>query len=65
MSAYEVAVVIATKDRPELLQERALRSVFEQSVLPSYLVVVDDSSEEVQVINRRIIESVPSDILVS
>ena len=63
MSAYEVAVVIATKDRPELLQERALRSVFEQSVLPSYLVVVDDSSEEVQVINRRIIESVPSDII--
>ena len=62
MRARKVAVVIATKDRPELLKDRALRSVFEQSVLPHYLVVVDDSSEATQEINRCIIESLPSDI---
>ncbi|MFH1465071.1 MAG: methyltransferase domain-containing protein [Pseudomonadota bacterium] len=39
----QVAVLIATRNRPELLATRALSSVAEQDRLPDVLVVVDDS----------------------
>ena len=43
-----VAVLIATKNRPSLLKERALACVFNQSRSPNYLIVVDDSHESIQ-----------------
>lgn len=43
MNEQKVAVVIATKNRPTLLQQRAISSVLNQSKKPDYLVIVDDS----------------------
>ncbi len=55
--AFEVAVVIATKDRSAELANRALRSVVEQTRRPDYLVVVDDSDRRYRPSNRRIVAS--------
>ncbi|MDE0174258.1 MAG: glycosyltransferase [Defluviicoccus sp.] len=41
-----VAVLVATADRPALLERRALPSIASQSLLPSRVVVVDDSGSE-------------------
>lgn len=53
--ALPIAVVIATKDRPELLFARALASVLGQTRGPAHLVVVDDSSVEVRSQNRGLV----------
>lgn len=58
MPSPKVAVVIATKDRPQLLSERALSSVLAQTLQPDYLVVVDDSSAHYRPINREFVTSV-------
>jgi glycosyltransferase involved in cell wall biosynthesis len=60
LNTRQVAVIIATKDRPNLLKHRALNSVLKQSRLPYYLIVVDDSSEPIQPQNRSIVESLGS-----
>ena len=43
---HDVVVLVATKDRRELLFERALPSVFQQTLPPLRIVVVDDSHDE-------------------
>jgi len=53
----QVAVIIATKNRPSLLKERALASAFNQSRSPNYLIVVDDSHENIQQQNKTIVSS--------
>ncbi|WDP92399.1 MAG: glycosyltransferase [Desulfobacter sp.] len=58
MNTAQIAVIIATKNRPILLK-RALRSVFKQSRSPKYLIVVDDSPEQAQQHNRLLVESFP------
>ncbi|WP_273860280.1 glycosyltransferase family 2 protein [Photobacterium sp. GSS17] len=60
MNVPQVAVIIATKNRPNLLKQRALKSVLKQTRLPNFLIVVDDSSEQTQQKNRLIVESLPS-----
>lgn len=60
LNTRQVAVIIATKNRPNLLKHRALNSVLKQSRLPCYLIVVDDSSEPIQLQNRSIVESLRS-----
>jgi glycosyltransferase involved in cell wall biosynthesis len=52
-----IAVVIATRDRPHLLSERALSSVVAQTRSPENLIVADDSSPEVRTANREIVEA--------
>ena len=42
-SRGELVVLVATADRPRLLINRALRSVYSQSVVPDRIIVVDDS----------------------
>jgi len=49
----QVAVVIATKDRPRLLCERALRAVASQTRIPDMLVVVDDSEVDARSANAE------------
>ena len=51
----KIAVVIATHNRPFELANRSLRSVSEQTVLPDYLVVVDDSDPKYQDQNHSIL----------
>ena len=60
LSTTQVAVIIATKNRPDLLKQRALDSVLKQSKSPKYLIVVDDSSEQAKQQNRLIVESLSS-----
>lgn len=53
-----IAVLIATRDRPELLASRAIPSVVAQTRRPDLLVVVDDSNASpVQERDRRNVES--------
>ena len=54
--ASGIAVVVATRDRPRLLSERALSSVTSQTRAPEHLIVVDDSSPDVRATNREIVE---------
>ena len=59
MENYQVTlfVLIATCDRPELLRNRCLPSIFNQSIQPSKIVVVDDSRfEKNRLRNQRIID---------
>jgi len=60
LSTPEIAVIIATKNRPNLLKNRALSSVLTQSQPPSYIIVVDDSSGDIQDENKSIVDSLPS-----
>ena len=60
LNAPQVAVIIATKNRPNLLKQRAINSVLNQTISPSYIIVVDDSPEQIQCQNRMIVESIPS-----
>lgn len=53
----QVAVIIATKNRPSFLKDRALSSVFNQSKAPDYLIVVDDSPDNIQQQNKAIVSS--------
>lgn len=57
LNTAQIAVIIATQNRPELLKQRALHSVLEQSKSPNYLIVVDDSTEQTQQHNKLIVES--------
>jgi asparagine synthase (glutamine-hydrolysing) len=41
-----IAVIIATKNRPELLGQRSLKSVFAQTLQPNCILVVDDSDNK-------------------
>jgi GT2 family glycosyltransferase len=52
---FEIAVIVATKDRSAELANRALRSVAGQTRCPDYLVVVDDSDRRHRPANRRIV----------
>jgi len=45
-SDMEIAAVVATHNRADLLAERALASVAGQSRRPDFLIVVDDSDED-------------------
>ena len=56
--AFKIAVVIATKNRSEILVDRALRSVVEQTHRPDHLVVVDDSDQERHPRNKSLVESI-------
>ena len=63
-------VVIATKNRPELLKKRSLKSVFEQSSnIISEVIVIHDYDEEYIEKNRRIVndfsKSVKSTFLIN
>jgi len=60
LSTPEVAVIIATKNRPNLLKNRSLSSVLTQSKPPSYIIVVDDSSGDIRDENKSIVDSFPS-----
>jgi uncharacterized protein (TIGR00725 family) len=52
-----VAVIVATKSRPSLLQ-RAIQSIFDQTRLPDTLVIVDDSRCNIDCeTNRSLIQS--------
>lgn len=53
----QIAVVIATKNRLQLLSERAVPSVLAQTHSPSRLLVVDDSDSEVRVANAGFVRS--------
>ncbi len=56
--SFSIAVVIATKNHPELLSKSALPSVISQTLRPEYLVVVDDSSPDYQQQNHYTVESI-------
>jgi len=56
-SRPRIAVVIATRNRSPELANRSLRSVVEQTLLPDYLIVVDDSDRRYRPDNRRIVAS--------
>tara|TARA_R110002051_G_scaffold92498_1_gene162202 strand:+ start:35391 stop:35777 length:387 start_codon:yes stop_codon:yes gene_type:complete len=60
VNSPQIAVIIATKNRPNLLKKRAINSVLNQSLSPSYIIVVDDSADQNQCQNRLIVESIPS-----
>lgn len=50
-----IVVLITTFNRPELLDERALESVYNQSLHPKQIVVVDNSdSERTRALNRNL-----------
>jgi glycosyltransferase involved in cell wall biosynthesis len=53
----QCAVVIATKNRLELLSQRAIPSIFKQTRQPDFLIVVDDSDSDVRSANQAIINS--------
>jgi len=57
--AWQVAAIIATKNRTDLLKKRALHSILKQSRTPDFLIVVDDSSKEIQQQNKYAVESLP------
>lgn len=51
-----VAVIVATKNRSELLAKRSLLSIENQTVEPDYLIVCDDSSTEHCINNKSIVQ---------
>jgi GT2 family glycosyltransferase len=53
----QAAVVIATKNRLQLLSERAIPSLLAQTRPPSKLIVVDDSDAELRAANGSFIQS--------
>ena len=50
-----IAAVIATYNRPELLANRALPSVAQQTRPPDYLIVVDDSDGDLRRANAHVV----------
>lgn len=58
----EVVVVIATKNRPELLENRSLKSVLEQSSIISEVIVIHDYDEEYIEENKRIVNDLNKSI---
>ena len=55
----QVAVVVATKNRPDALANRAIRSIVAQTHPPDFLIVADDSDRRFREDNRRIVTSAP------
>lgn len=53
----EIAAVVATHNRADLLAERALASVAGQSRRPDFLIVVDDSDEGKRPRNAKIVDA--------
>ncbi|WMP19031.1 glycosyltransferase family 2 protein [Thiothrix lacustris] len=51
----QLAVLVATKNRPNLLAERALPAIINQSRCPDFLVVVDDSDPKYQQQNQQLL----------
>jgi len=58
LKSPDVVVVIATKNRPQMLETRAIQSVIYQSFRPSGIVIVDDSDEVHRSQNRAIVERI-------
>ncbi|MBU1239997.1 glycosyltransferase [Myxococcota bacterium] len=54
-SHLQVAVLIATCNRPTFLANRALPSVVKQTLCPDYVIVVDDSEHRFRAQNRQIV----------
>ncbi|MBI2898502.1 MAG: methyltransferase domain-containing protein [Deltaproteobacteria bacterium] len=54
-----VAAVVATKDRPAALANRALKSIAAQTWAPDFLIVADDSDRRHRDDNRRIVNDAP------
>ncbi len=52
-----IATIIATCNRPKLLQNRALKSVQLQVRKPDYLIVVDDSDRKLKPLNEEIVSN--------
>ena len=50
-----IAAVVATHNRPELLEKRSLASIVLQTRPPDYLIVVDDSDMEIRSDNAEIV----------
>ena len=65
----EIIVLIATKNRPNLLENRSLKSVINQSSIIKEVIIVDDSDEHYFKENERIVndlnESLKSTYLVN
>ena len=55
-----VAAVVATCNRPQLLAERSLASVKNQTRRPDLVVVVDDSDQDMRSRNRAAIPAIPT-----
>jgi glycosyltransferase involved in cell wall biosynthesis len=58
LNSPDIVVVIATKNRPLLLEKRAIQSVINQTLLPSGVVIVDDSEDVHRSQNRAIVERI-------
>ena len=57
-SKFQIGVIVATCDRPELLSKRSIPSIMEQSQPPDFLIVVDDSRLEENIkLNEHYISS--------
>jgi len=52
-----VVVIIATKNRPNLLEKRSLKSVLEQTSIIEEVIVIDDSDKEFLEENKRIVDN--------
>ena len=61
-SKFQIGVIVATCDRPELLSKRSIPSILGQSRPPDFLIVVDDSQlEENYKFNEHYIKSIDTD----
>jgi glycosyltransferase involved in cell wall biosynthesis len=54
----QLAVMVATKNRPNLLAERALPAIVNQNHCPDFLVVVDDSDPQYQQKNQQLLSTI-------
>ena len=54
-----IAAVIATHNRPELLEKRSLASIARQTRPPDYLIVVDDSDLSIRPVNAEAVAALP------
>ena len=54
-----VAVIIATHNRPELLKTRSLPSVYGQTIMPDFIILVDDSLAANRVANKQVFDALP------
>lgn len=52
----KLAVIVATKNRSQLLTVRSLPSVVNQTLKPEYLIVCDDSSNEYRLKNKAVVQ---------
>ena len=56
INSPQVAVIVATKNRPQLLRDRALHSISKQTHAAKYLIIVDDSDPVYWQKNKKAIE---------